>query len=665
MRRICKFCFLFFLCISFLFCISGACSESDIVFEVKRIGNIHPYADNQFRINTSEPGTVSISIEDGICVYRTITQEVQEGETTIHWDGCGFNRERLYEKSYTISCVLTTETGIQRFVSFLSPVEYALQSLQYALPSGDTIYLNSPEDWFLEYRTVSKGKVILTLTSTDDPEVKYTYTLPSAGGGINRKTFQSFGSRNLPSAGRYLASVYEMSRAEDQYCFNISVEEQKPSPVPVSITGEIMPDRNMTDEEIWDMMMQPSVVIDIDFFRHQSVYSSPDQNSPSLGTLHGQTQGVRVFEMKDGWARIGAWNHEEAEYVEGWVPSDRLTVAFPNPEYAILIDKQKQAMTIYQQGKRIDTLLVSTGKAGTNSLFQETSAGCFLTGYHRVNFSMNGQKYDYVIQYDGGNLLHQTPYAWGNQMKDFTLGRGYLGAKASHACIRIQPEPGEGGINAYWLFTHIPYHTRVVILDDPEERRGETKRLQRQSTDQPDPESLRSPEIVFSDSDSVSMTFGGMVKIGGTPSFNRRRESLVYLLEKEDSVRPFSVLEEIFAEDDLTCVSNQTLFSDDSVPSGADLSVAPSAASRIYDHSSIEMIYQANDTLQKAGQELLTESARALSQYALVLQSAQPLQVTLKGHLFGFAACSEKEYLSDPATIDRRRHRRLRRRKCR
>ena len=80
-----------------------ACADNsafgDESFEIKRIGNIHPYADNAFRISTSEAGLLEIRIHDNICVYRKLIQQVPAGETTIHWDGCGYNREKLYEKT--------------------------------------------------------------------------------------------------------------------------------------------------------------------------------------------------------------------------------------------------------------------------------------------------------------------------------------------------------------------------------------------------------------------------------------------------------------------------------------------------------------------------------------------------------------------------------------
>ena len=206
---------------------------------------------------------------------------------------------------------------------------------------------------------------------------------------------------------------------------------------------------------------------------------------------------------------------------------------YPQGEYGILIDKKEQTLTVFRNGEPIDTLLVSTGRAEKNSLYQETSAGCFLTGYHRVNFSTNGKKYDYVIQYDGGNLLHQTPYDWGQNKKDFTLGRAYLGTKASHACIRIQPEPGEGGLNAYWIYTHIPYHTRVIILDDPDERRAAADKLKRKNGN-PDFSRIQT-EITdqHTAEDSVTITFGGSFTPGGTGSINVRKDSFSSFASKE------------------------------------------------------------------------------------------------------------------------------------
>ena len=42
-----------------------------------------------------------------------------------------------------------------------------------------------------------------------------------------------------------------------------------------------------------------------------------------------------------------------------------------------------------------------------------------------------------------------------------------LGEKASHGCVRVSPfASADCPVNMYWLWTHLPYHTRVIILDD-------------------------------------------------------------------------------------------------------------------------------------------------------------------------------------------------------
>ena len=633
---------------------SAAGGAETKAFEIRRIGNIHPYADNAFLIKAEEGGSLSIRIHDNICVYRTIRQDIQAGETTIQWDGCGYNEEKLYEKSYTITVDLTTLGGEIHTVSFQSPIDYPVQKLQYALSSSGDAYLDQAGEWFLEFRTVMKGTVRIDFTRDGTDEAAYSYTIPAEGGKILRKNLKEIAGTNLPEAGEYVVRVYEASVPDDVYRLPLTVHEGLSEKTEAAVTGTIMPDRTMSSEEIWEIMMKPSVVIDIDFFKHQEVRAEPDEKSASLGTLHGQTQALEVMEIENNWARIGAWNHENASYIEGWVPLEKLKVEYPRTEYGILIDKQKQTLTVYREGREIDTLLVSTGRMDEKRLYQETSAGSFLTGYHRVNFSMNGKKYDYVIQYDGGNLLHQTPYHWGQQKKDFTLGRGYLGAKASHACIRIQPEPGEGGLNAYWLFTHIPYHTRVIILDDEEERTAYTDLLTRNEKTGYDMALIRrnSPQA-NGEAGSITVTFGGRLIPGGTKAFNTRRDSLAAFTEKEGYGKPLSKMTGIFSEDDLTCVSLGGYFTGSSEePEVRKALFAAENMEQILKDSSIEAIGM-SDPMFRSSAGPAVATAGAAGSFAETFGYNKTATVTIKGHMFGLAGLNEDEYLKDPAAVEK------------
>ena len=639
-----------------IFCANGTASGNK-AFEIRRVGNIHPYDQNAFHILAAESGILTIRVHDSICVYRTITERIPAGETMITWDGCGYNREKLYEKSYTITAELETDSGSFHSISFTSPIEYPMQCLQYALPSSEHLYLDNIKDWFLEYRTVTDGTIRIDLRKDGREEPAYSYTFKVQGGKIKRKDFSDISGKKVPETGEYTISVFEISRPEETFVYPFSVSSTAPERPPVTVTGEIMPDRTMTDKEIWNMMMKPSVVVDIDFFDHQLVFEKPDTESTTLGTLHGQTQCLKVIRIEKDWALVGAWNHENASYIEGWVPYSRLKTEKPKTEYGILIDKQKQTLSIYQRGCKIDTLLISTGRAEYKHLYQETSAGCFLTGYHRVNFSMNGKKYDYVIQYDGGNLLHQTPYDWGQQKKDFTLGRGYLGAKASHACIRIQPEPGEGGLNAFWLFTHIPYHTRVIILDDPEEREAMINRITRNTNDEANMSVLRTidSESKFSDQ-TVTITFGGCLTPGGSRLFNSRKESFVSFVSNNGYQIPLDQVRQIFEEDDLSCVNLCGLFLTGAETKSTEKQPpsAPEETSEIFRYSSVEMIQMTSDDLWSSGTNHVLETEHTLQPFASVLNRENGITVSIKGHLFGFAGCSEKEYLKNPSIIDER-----------
>lgn len=636
-------------------CIVSAVHGED-AFTIRRIGNINPYGENSFSVQSSLNGIMTIKVHDSVCTYRTMIQEIQKGENIIKWDGCGYNREKLYEKTYTITAELKTDSGETYTQSFNTPIEFPFQCLQYVLPSSDFLYLDNMKEWFVEYRTVTDGKICMEFVSEDGSESE-TYILSAKGGKIARKEFADFAGKRILKPGNYKVFVYEKSKSDEKYSFDLHIINSSPVNDPVQITGEIMPERSMTDNEIWELMMKPSVVVDIDFFKHQNIYELPDENSAALGTLHGQTQGVKVISINEEWAHIGAWNHEDASYTEGWVPVGCLKTVYPAKEYGILVDKQKQTMTIYHNGKVIDQLIVSTGKSEKNRLYQETSAGCFLTGYHRVNFSMNGKKYDYVIQYDGGNLLHQTPYDWGNQKKDFSMGRAYLGAKASHACIRIQPEPGEGGLNAFWLFTHIPYHTRIIILDDPEEREKTVSKLSRGKNADAAYDMLQYTESIEEavQSPDVVITFGGTVFSGGIKA-KQSKNSLSSMISENRQSQILSELTGIFETDDMTCVNLCCPLSDpaEAVSDNKKIRTAMIGSEKILEKQSVEVVQMISEGICESGEKAVGKTAEAIGKYSTVHERNTNVTMELKGHVFGLAACSEKEYMQDPGVIDQR-----------
>ena len=649
--------------VTFFFSITLLYSSSSgevISFSVRRIGQIACFGENIFEISAPESGLLTISVRNDSSVFRILKNAVPAGTSRITWDGCGYNQERLTPMNYHIDATLEGDSGNSYYFSFDSPIEYCLQVLQFALSSADTVYLSNPDEWFLESKTLQSGTLAIEFRKDSQDTPVYTFRRSTKSGRINHMTFSEIVRKTIIEPGTYTLHIYEVTNPEYASNVILNVENDKPEDFPVLPTGRIMPESGDDDEAIWNIMIQPAVIIDIGSTDHQEVYRLPDPESESLGTLHGQTQTLCVTEVSGEWAKVEAWNHEEGEKIHGWVPLGKLKVVYPRTDYGILIDKKTQTMKVYFHGKVIETLMVSTGRMEKDALYQETSAGSYLTGIHRVDFSTNGNKYDFVIQYDGGNLLHQIPYRFGSGKKDFSEGRALLGGKASHACVRIQADPGEDhGINAYWLWTHIPYHSRIIILDDPEEREKSKGILQRDNNGQWETDS--DTLTVFSDpagfpeeGDTVILTFGGDAVLGGRENYYSRDDSLMAFISRFGYSYPFSALYDLFASDDITCINLECVLKENGT--GEDLKKRwrfrglPEYAG-ILKESSVEMVNLANNHTYDYGEDGYLETVASVESKVLWCGPDHPVAVVIKGHRIGFGACRETAYRNNPDII--------------
>lgn len=642
--------FIFFiLCFSVFTAASG-----EEAFSVQ-CADIVSNSTNYFFVSAPESGTLIITIQDNYYTYRDIRTDVPSGTSSYEWDGCSWNSAKLPLGNYRFICTLTGNSGSIYTYSFKSSVKKNAQYLQFALPSSHTVYLSDADDWFIEAKSVLDGTLVLDFYPAGTDLVSFSAKKPMHQRRVEHFTFSKLITSKAPDPGEYTVKVYEISRPSDAYMFQLRIDYSAPASEPVRVTGEIMPPEGADDAMIWKFMMKPSVVLDIDYLKSHKVYSEPDQKSQSLGTLHGQTQGLRVLDITGSWAMIGAWNHEDASYMEGWVPLDKLKIVYPDNEYGLLLNKKDQTLTLFRYGKRIATMLISTGRMSRYKLIRETSAGCFLTGLHRVDFSMQGNRYDYVIQYDGGNLLHQVPYT-SDGKKDMRYGKAYLGSKASHACIRIQDTPaGEYGINAYWIWTHLPYHTRIMILDDREEREKNVAYLKGQTIPVLFPGlSAGTDYSVYSvDETTIRLTFAGDVIPGEKAPF--RNNTITAYLDRYGYGYPFGGLYELFSADDITCVNLDCVLKDDN--SGQNhqrksVYLAKHDCAEIFPAGSVEMVCLANTHSMDFGQAGLDATLSALADRTMSVRTGHPVSLDLKGHRVGFGACTDKEYLSDQSVIE-------------
>ena len=331
-------------------------------------------------------------------------------------------------------------------------------------------------------------------------------------------------------------------------------------------------------------MQQPSAVVNIGETSHQKVYSSPSTKASSLGTLHGSSQCVEILSLDtEGWAYIGAWNHETGSYIEGYVPTDKLQMVTPASDYGILIDKQTQTMKVYQQGTVIAELPVSTGKVAKNKMIRETAAGSFLTVSRIGAFSTDGFTYQYPIRYDGGNLLHSTGYTVdrGTRLRNFTAELAELGTKASHGCVRTPAFNDEDGITAWWLYTHLSWHTRVIILDDADNRQVQAALVGSyvrdmtytgSGTNASDTEAVTAAPVDVSSepeetvlpaaTTELVLTLGGDAVLGTREKWQDNERALPAYLAKYGFSWPFSGLADYFSTDDMTFINLECVLKD-------------------------------------------------------------------------------------------------------
>ena len=226
---------------------------------------------------------------------------------------------------------------------------------------------------------------------------------------------------------------------------------------------------DLSDEQaIWDIMMQPITVLDDGKHTAKETYlvrKTPDTSTKRdnvVGEVTYKSQGVHVVEtLEDGWTLIEAYNTSygdaykksgkrqgygnTAELISGYVQTSVLKSVEPKDQYALLIDKLTQTMYIFEDGKIIGTLLVSTGLVNSSQPWNETPAGEFLIVSWTGGFWAGNLYCAMGLLLNNCCLIHEVPSIVNatSGKKDFSTTEPQLGKKASHGCIRVQRAANE------------------------------------------------------------------------------------------------------------------------------------------------------------------------------------------------------------------------------
>ena len=395
-------------------------------------------------------------------------ESVSAGETVLQWDGLGANEERLMAGPYHFRVTLRADDGRELTAKAPVYVSSTTPALVYALPSSEVLYQDGTVKWFTECYVSASCTVRMEVS--DGTGIRYfrEFRLTDPDGMSVSWNGTDNDRQPLPP-GDYTVSFNSLPNPAYRVSFPLRIEAAAP-PVPeIGPTGAVVPERGMTDAEIWEIMMKPSVVVQGNpGLKRVSVHAEKSNSSPEVVSLRCALQAVEIIDTDGTWAHVRAWSNADGSPGEGYILLNKLMVVYPSAHYGLLIDKRDQTMTVYEDGVPIGTVLVSTGLADARNKYRETAAGAFVTGPRLgASFAQEGYRYEYPIRYDGGNMIHGVGFIRIGRDRDYSRTLPKLGQKASHGCVRVSSfVTDDCPINIYWLWTHLPYHTRVIILDD-------------------------------------------------------------------------------------------------------------------------------------------------------------------------------------------------------
>lgn len=459
-----------------------------------------------FTANVSGQAELGLCLPNGeqVAVIRA-GMAVATGENHLTWNGRDAKGQDIPAGDYLLSLTLREDTVTQ-------PITVGEKSPQItSIRADDSFTLG--ESWHFSISANMPGTLTLQIRPSDGQwHTFFSQAIPS---GESAHTWNGILSDDVSLAqGTYpvqikLTDAGGFSSTNQQISLSIvslPTPTPPPTPTPAPTQRVIIPSAvtnreteglnywtmqvgEMNEADIWEVMMQPMVVIDGDQKTQYLLRKTPDNSTKRenvVGEITCDSQGVHVLETRsDGWSYVEAFNSSYGDtynkkghrgfgntddLIRGYVKTSELKIVEPRTDYGLLIDKLEQKMYIFSDGKCIGTLLVSTGLNNAEQPWNETPAGEYFMISRSGGFPAGNLWCAYGMRVNDGTLIHEVPYI-GNEdtpssQRDYSSTVPQLGKKASHGCIRVQKAANEQGQNIKWLWDNIKVRTKVLIWDD-------------------------------------------------------------------------------------------------------------------------------------------------------------------------------------------------------
>ena len=259
---------------------------------------VRPYQPAEIAVEAPRPGQLTIQLrsEAGPELPLCENLPVEAGRNTLRWNATSYGGMPLRAGRYHLLARLTDEDGGHSTAHAFVTVERAAAALIYALPSGETLYHRRTEPWFVDCAVTGAGVVRLECYTDEGLTDRFASIRKKLeGSGRFRIAWNGQADGRKASEGRYWMRACLEGREEEAFVFPLEIRDGS-EPVPqLGPTGPLLPDLR-DDESLWQALMAPVAVVDIDAESHQRLYLAPDPDSDVVGQVHGQSQAVEVVE---------------------------------------------------------------------------------------------------------------------------------------------------------------------------------------------------------------------------------------------------------------------------------------------------------------------------------------------------------------------------------
>ena len=453
-----------------LLLLAGAITASAV--ELKT-GKIRAYEHNILTVTSEEGGSLTIEAFSGtIPLENPVTNmKIAPGTTEIPWDGITFGGEPIPQCWLTLRATLICGDRTTEQTEILTETGSPLPAVVCCLPTRQSFYADGRNVLRIEIALSAPGTCSVSIAARDNPEEELWYK-QSVTSSKSPLVFRWDGKNKkgkICSPGEYVISARFKYRPDLVHTATVTLlNEPQEEPV-LAVTGSLIPTDLKDDAAVWKALTAPVTIGNGPEGMGLRIMNGKTSLSGCAGTVSCRTVGLAVLEIGDDhWVKVGAWTQAEGYYTEGYVKEDKLKVVLPNVRYGAVLDKKAQTMTIYEDGKRLGTVLVSTGLTTKESRKADTHSGIYLLGTRMADFVQNGHVYCYPMRIDGFNLIHQLGYAKEGGQRNFEEELARLGTKASHGCIRVDARitAENNGLNAWWIWTHMGHDTKIIVTPE-------------------------------------------------------------------------------------------------------------------------------------------------------------------------------------------------------